>query len=100
MAGQATWRMAGDDLPEGHRPIHPFIQFRLDIQLEDPCLQPLYHLSRLLACIEAQHPEGYGTHMTLSFLTIKEQKLVGNMPVKATLGLPMPTKTRQTQLVI
>lgn len=90
----STWRVAGNDLPEGHHPAHPFIQIRLDIQVEDPCLQPLNHLNRLLALVGAQHPEGYGTQVAPPFLTIKEQILTGNMLAKATVGLPVPTKTR------
>lgn len=86
--GGSTWRMAGDDLPEGHHPVHLFIQIRLDIQVEDPCLQPLYHLNRLLALVGAQHPEGYGPQVALPFLTIKEQMLTGNMLAKATMGAP------------
>lgn len=80
--GGSTWRMAGGDLPEGHHPVHLFIQIRLDIQVEDPCLQLLYHL------VGAQHPEGYGTQVAPPFLTIKEQMLTGNMLAKAIVGAP------------
>lgn len=47
-----------------------------------------YHLSRLLSLIGAQHPEGYDIHVALPFLTIKEQKLTGNMLPKAIVGAP------------
>jgi hypothetical protein len=87
-AGWVTWRIAGVDLPEGRHPVHPFIHFRLDIQLEDPCFQPLDHLNRLLALRGAQHLEEYGTHTALLFLTTKEQKLTGSMLAKATVGAP------------